>query len=242
MPLFPLVLAPKSDSSFQIYALVDDALYKTAYALYEILVSDASTPANPVTSRLSAMGQWTPRLAVTVMLENPDVFPQTVNVAVHADILLIDEDSPPMHSLDLRTGIGITNYADNVTFLLSNSQEVTPMTTYWFGPYGGRENHVWTQVSTQAVAGTDTGLAFSWQKCVVPASGSLNLTFVVHSLGVSAPPVLTITSTFPSAITLPSSISVRGSATTSLFDASICIVGVADIRSFDLGHRHCVGL
>jgi hypothetical protein len=56
----------------------------------------------------------------------------------------------------------------------------------------------------------------------------LNLTFVLHLLGGSSRPILSIASTFPSAITVQSSVSISGNLVISLFDESIGIVGVVD--------------
>jgi hypothetical protein len=165
-------------------------------------------------------------MAVTVALDNPDVRPQSARLAIYSSASLLGASMVTLHSLDLRSGLAITSDRATVTFLFSNHADVAPVTTYWFGPSADRSLNMWAQSSSAPLYGGDTSVVFSWQNCVVPASGTLNLTFVVHSEQVSSRPVLTITSAIPSAVILPASLSLMGSVATVRFDASICLVGV----------------
>jgi hypothetical protein len=195
------------------------------YTLYNVMVDAA----NAVSLQMSAIGQFTPHLAVTLALTNPRDVPESLRIGVNADVdLLGTADNAPMHSLGIRTGMGMANYVHNATFLLSNRPNVTPVTTYWFGQQGDRTAYQWTQVSVEAIYGPDSGLAFSWQNLVLPASGSLNLTFELHSLGVSTPPLLSITTGITSQVQLPASVQLSGIVTAFLLDTEICIVGIID--------------
>jgi hypothetical protein len=219
-----LYFEKQGTTSFQLFATVNGTLQSLGNS-YAIVVNSQ----HPTSLAMSATGQNTPRLAVTLTFTNPNDFLDNLRVGINTDVNFFNQaDNAPMHSLGIRTGMGMTNGVHNLTFLLANRPNVTPVTTYWFGPYSNRGNYQWEQVSYAAMVGEDSALAFSWQDLILPAAGSLALTFEMHSLGVSAPPLLAITTGIPSEIQLPSSTRLRGTVATFRADTEICIVCVVD--------------
>jgi hypothetical protein len=123
-----------------------------------------------------------------------------------------------------------------VTFLVAN-RGVNPATSFWFGRSYGIYSHELDQVSVPSASGANLGFAFGWKRCVVPPLGSLNFTFIVHSLPISSPPVLTLTGTIPSRIQASDSLTIRGTVQTAVFADSISLVAVIDA---DPSSRHYV--
>jgi hypothetical protein len=224
---FPLVLTQSSEDTFRLYGIVD-GVPEAIGGQWDFFNSHIETQVvNRVTQRLSVDGQYTPRLVVTWTLDNPDVFPQKVRCLCHCLAQLFFLPNLAVHALDIRGGFEMRVATATLTFLLTNHAEVTPVSAYWFGYVTVGIGYFWQQ-TTSTVSTNANILSFSWHDQVVPALGSLNFTFVLHSYGTADPPVLTLTETVPSTITLPATVYVRGTVTTSRFDDSISLVSVED--------------
>jgi hypothetical protein len=179
---------------------------------YAVTVESADQLANPVTWSISASGEFSTRLTVTLTLENPDAFPQQVNVAI--------DGTPPYSSripyaraLGIRTGVVVrqllyTEAIASSSYILANHPDVTPVTAFWFGQ--GSFRNQWQQSAETPDFQPYNYLAFSWQNRVVPAFGNLNLSFIVHSLGEGSSPDLEITNSIPATIENPDNLVLQG--------------------------------
>jgi hypothetical protein len=161
-----------------------------------------------------------------------------VNVGVSSVVNFLGVDDAPVSQLGIRTGMTISDYARNITLILSNRPDVTPVSTFWFGYFGSMDANRWSQSLVDSFSGFDSACAFSWQSVVVPAYGTVNLVFIIQSIPKSDPPVLDMSSTsLPASVHHTSSITLIGTATSQVFETNIALVGVVDN---DLANRRSV--
>jgi hypothetical protein len=121
-------------------------------------------------------------------------------------------------------------------FKFRNSPLVVDADSYWFGYSTNLFDNYFTQVESPILFGpADASFAVSWRDRVVPAFGSVHISFVIRWGEDSRPPVVTLAQlSLSSPIPIDASFTLRGNVSDPDGDTNLSLYGVIDDRISEL--------
>jgi hypothetical protein len=161
-------------------------------------------------------------------LENSNASAQTVDVGVSSDVYFDGNDAAPIDALSGNRGLVMYSTTNAFTIIGRLYPLVRDLTTYWFGSLGSRSENIWTQTSATTFSGSDSGMAFSWQRILIPSGQSTTISVIMRSGNFdSIAPILLMTDTVFPAWVLPTDVlQIRGQVSDAHSNASIRLLFV----------------
>lgn len=120
-------------------------------------------------------------LIVTFTLRNTTNEVKTVDLGVHADVMIDTNDKATVTRLEGDRGLEMMHGNQRYSVLLrsASSYGVDDVSTIWFGQYSNAPYNVWNNTSVNQISDIDSEMAFSWQGIQIPAYGTVTRSFAM---------------------------------------------------------------